>query len=78
MKNPFKKEKHSDFWLAGVVTGALVAAAGILFYLQRKRAAEQEAYRKEHAQDYLEDMHPHKPKLRTDLHELHTIVPHQG
>ncbi len=75
MKNPFKKEDHNALWIAAATTGAL-AGLGIWFYLRRNRAAEQEAYRPEYPQDYLEDRHPQKKQHRSDIAELTDIAQH--
>jgi uncharacterized membrane protein len=53
MKNQFNKEDHSGLIIGAIVAFASAALAGIWFYLRGKRAAEAEAYRHEHAQDYL-------------------------
>jgi uncharacterized protein HemX len=75
MKNPFKKEDNTALWITTAITGALAAGAGVWFYLRGKRAAEREAYRLEHAQDYLKVDHP-KKKHKTDVHELANIIHH--
>lgn len=75
MKNPFKKEGHSGLWISAAITGALVGL-GIWFYLRRNRATEQEAYRPEYPQDYLEDRHPQKKQHRSDIAELTGIAQH--
>ena len=75
MKNPFNKEDHSGLIIGAIVAGALAAGAGIWFYLRGKRAAEAEAYRLEHAQDYLKKKQ--KKKKKTGLNELEDIVHHE-
>ena len=77
MKNPFNKEDHSGLIIGAIVAGALAAGAGIWFYLRGKRAAEAEAYRLEHAQDYLKKKQKKKKKYKTGLNELEDIVQHQ-
>ena len=77
MKNPFKQQDNTGLWIAATITGALTAGAGIWFYLRRKRSADAEAYRHEHAQDYLADRHPTAKKHKTDVSELADIVHHQ-
>lgn len=78
MKNPFHKENNNARWIGAGIAGALAAAAGIWFYMRGKRAAEAEAYRHEHAQDYLKDRQKNKQKKhKTDVHELEDIVLHQ-
>jgi uncharacterized protein HemX len=74
MKNPFKKESNSQVLIAAGIAGALAAGAGILYYLRAKRAAEAEAYRHEHAQDYLDKKQPKKKKHKTDVSELSEII----
>jgi hypothetical protein len=77
MKNPFNKEDHSSLITGAIVAGALAAAAaGIWFYLRGKRAAEAEAYRHEHVQDYLKKKQK-KKKHKTDLNHLEDLVHHQ-
>jgi ABC-type nickel/cobalt efflux system permease component RcnA len=76
MKNPFKQEDNSALWISASIAGALAAAAGIWFYLRGKRAAEEEARRHEHAQDYLKDKKMHKKKHKTDVHELEDLIQH--
>jgi uncharacterized protein HemX len=76
MKNPFNKEDHSGLIIGAIVAGALAAGAGFWFYLQGKRAAEQ-AYRHEHAQDYLKAKEKKKKKHKTDVSELAAVVHHQ-
>jgi len=76
MKNPFNKEDHSGLIIGAIVAGALAAGAGIWFYLRGKRAAEQEAYRHEHAQDYLAGKHKKKKKHKTDVSNLADVVHH--
>jgi uncharacterized protein HemX len=76
MKNPFQKEDHTALWIGAAVTGALAAAAGIWFYLRGKRAAEEESYRHEHAQDYLKDKKKNKKKHKSDVDELVNLVTH--
>ncbi len=75
MKNPFNKEDHSGLIIGAIVAGALAAGAGIWFYLRGKRAAEAEAYRHEHAQDYLKKKQ--KKKHKTGVNELEDILHHQ-
>lgn len=75
MKNPFKQQDHTALWIGATIAGVLAATAGIWFYLHGKRAAEDEAYRHEHAQDYLKDRKKNKQKKhKTDLHQLEGIV----
>jgi hypothetical protein len=76
MKNPFIKENNTGLWIAAAVGSAIAAAAGIWFYQRGKRAAELEAYRREHAQDYLENKKHQMKKHKTDLHELGDLVHH--
>ena len=77
MKNPFKQQDHTTLWIGASVAGALAAAVGIWFYLRGKRAAEREAYRHEHTQDYLKDKKKNKQKKhKTDVHELADMVQH--
>jgi uncharacterized protein HemX len=76
MKNLFRKEHHTGLWIAAAVTGALAAGAGIWFYLRGKRAAQEEAYRLEHAQDYLQSKHQKKKKHKTDVKDLAAVVHH--
>ncbi|NCD69137.1 hypothetical protein [Mucilaginibacter agri] len=77
MKNPFHKENNTGIIVGAIVAGALAAGAGIWFYLRGKRAAEAEAYRHEHAQDYLKNKQKKKKKHKTGLDELEDIVQHQ-
>lgn len=70
MKNPFKSEDNTGLIVGAIVAGALAAGAGIWFYLRGKRAAEAEAYRQEHAKDYLKAKDKKKKKHKTDVHEL--------
>jgi len=77
MKNPFNKEDHSGLIVGAIVAGALAAGAGIWFYLRGKRAAEEEAYRHEHAQDYLKTKQKKKKKHKTDVSDLAGIVSHE-
>jgi uncharacterized protein HemX len=76
MKNPFNKENHSGLIIGAIVAGALAAGAGIWFYLRGKRAAEEEAYRLEHAQDYLKAKKKKKKKHKSDVEELEQLVHH--
>lgn len=76
MKNPFHKENNTGLIVGAIVAGALAAGAGIWFYLRGKRAAEAEAYRLEHAQDYLKKKFKKKKKHKTDVNELEGIVQH--
>ncbi|MDO3645244.1 hypothetical protein [Mucilaginibacter sp. L3T2-6] len=76
MKKLFGKEDHTALWIGAAVAGALAAAAGIWFYLRGKRAAEAEAYRHEHAQDYLKGKQKKKKKHKTAVDELEDIVHH--
>lgn len=76
MKKIFLKEDRTTLYISAVVIGALAAGAGIWFYLRGKRAAEEEADRHEHAQDYLKAKQKKKKKHKTDLHELEEIVKH--
>lgn len=76
MKNPFKKEDHNALWIAAAITGALASGFGIWLYLRRNRVAEQETYRPEYPQDYLEDRHPQKKQHRSDIAELTGIAQH--
>jgi hypothetical protein len=75
MKNPFKKEDHTALWIAAAITGALTGF-GIWLYLRRNHAAEQEAHRPEHPQDYLKDRQFKKKKHRSDIAELTDIAQH--
>ena len=69
MKNLFKKESNSGFWIAAGLTG-LVAAGTAAWYFLKRAAAPQV---NEHALDYLKPAPPlHKKK--TDLHDLHAIA----
>lgn len=77
MKNPFHKENNTGIIVGAIVAGALAAGAGIWFYLRGKRAAEAEAYRHEHALDYLKNKQKKKKKHNTGLDELEDIVQHQ-
>lgn len=77
MKNPFHKQDHSGLIIGAVVAGAIAAGAAIWFYLRGKRAAEAEAYRLEHARDYLKKKGKKKKKHKTDLNDLEDIVQHQ-
>lgn len=77
MKNPFNKEDHSGLIIGAIVAGALAAGAGIWFYLRGKRAAEAEAYRLEHAQDYLKKKQKKKKKHKTDVNDLEGLVHRQ-
>lgn len=77
MKNPFKKEDHSALIIGAIVAGALAAGAGIWFYLRGKRAAEAEAYRHDHAQDYLKAKQKKKKKHKTDVSDLAGVVNHE-
>lgn len=77
MKNPFNKKDNSGLILGAIVAGALAAGAGIWFYLRGKRAAEAEAYRLEHAQDYLKKKQKKKKKHKTGLNELENIIHHE-
>jgi hypothetical protein len=76
MKNPFKKEDHNALWIAAAITGALASGLGIWFYLRRNRAAEQEAHRPEHPQDYLKDRQPPHKQHRSDIADLTDIAQH--
>ena len=77
MNNPFKKEGHSGIIIGAIIAGALAAGAGIWYYIRGKRAAEAEAYRHEHAQDYLKEKKKNKmAKTKTDVHDLEDIVNH--
>jgi hypothetical protein len=76
MKNPFKKEDRSGLIIGAIVAGALDAGAGIWFYFRGKRASEAEAYRHEHAQDYLKAKQKRKKKHKTDLSDLAGVVNH--
>ncbi|UOE52497.1 hypothetical protein MTO98_15585 [Mucilaginibacter sp. SMC90] len=76
MKNPFHKENNTGIIVGAIVAGALAAGAGIWFYLRGKRAAEAEAYRLEHARDYLAEKQHKKQKHKTDVHDLAAIVSH--
>ncbi|SDF29680.1 hypothetical protein SAMN05216464_115150 [Mucilaginibacter pineti] len=77
MKSPFKKDSQAGLIIGAIVAGTLAAGAGIWFYLRGKRAAEAEAYRLEHAQDYLKKKEKKKKKHKTGLNELEAIVQHQ-
>lgn len=77
MKNPFKQQDYTGLLIAAAITGTLAAGAGIWFYLRGKRAAEAEAYRHQHAQDYLANKRQGKKKHKTDIGELADIVHHQ-
>lgn len=61
--------------MPAIVAGALAAGAGIWFYLRGRRAAEAEAYRHEHAQDYLK--RKQKKRHKTDVSELAGVVNHE-
>jgi uncharacterized protein HemX len=76
MKKILAEEDHAGLWIAAAITGALAAGAGIWFYLRGKRAAEAEAYRHEHAQDYLHDKQHKKKKHKTTVSELENLVDH--
>lgn len=77
MKNLFRKEDNTGLWIAAALTGVLAAGAGIWFYVRGKRAAQDEAYRLEHAQDYLQGKHKKKKKHKTDVKDLSEVVHHQ-
>jgi hypothetical protein len=77
MKNPFNKEDDSALIIGAIVAGALADGAGIWFYLRGKRAAEAEAYRLEHAQDYLKAKQKQKKKHKTDVSDLAGVVNHE-
>jgi uncharacterized protein HemX len=78
MENPFKKEDRSGLIIGAIVAGALAAGAGIWFYLRGKRAAEAEAYRHGHAQDYLKAKQKKKKKHKTDVSDLAGVVNHEN
>lgn len=77
MKNPFNKKDNTMLYIAAAITGALAAGAGIWFYLRGKRAAEAEAYRLDHAQDYLRAKKKIMKKHKTDISKLGDFVHHQ-
>jgi hypothetical protein len=78
MKNPLIKERSNGLWITAAVMSVLAAGTGIWFYVRGKRiAAQLEAYRHAHAQDYLEVKRPHKNKHKTDVSELRELVHHQ-
>jgi uncharacterized protein HemX len=77
MKNPFNKEDHSALIIGAIVAGALAAGIGIWFYLRGKLAAEAEAYRLEHAQDYQKAKQKKKKKHKTDVSDLAGVVNHE-
>ena len=77
MKNPFKNDDHSGLIIGAIVAGALAAGAGIWFYLRGRRMGEAEAYRLEHAGDYLAGKKKKKKKSKTDVSELAGVVHHQ-
>lgn len=78
MKKLFIKESHTTLWIGAAVVGVVAAGAGIWFYLRGKHAAEEEAYRYEHAQDYLKGKQKKKKKKKKkDLHELGDVVSHR-
>ena len=69
MKNPFKKQNDSSFWIAAAVTGVIAAGTIAWIFLVRTIA---EPTADEHAMDYLKPK-PGKHRKTTDLHDLHTI-----
>jgi len=76
MKNPFVKDSNIGGWLAAGIAGTVAAGTGVWYYLRNRRLAAQEAYRLEHAQDYLKERDHPKPKQTTDLHDLAKLVHH--
>jgi hypothetical protein len=76
MKKLFVKEDNTGLWVAAAISGAIAAGVGIWFYIRGKRAAELEAERLAHAQDYLGERRPKKKKHKTDISELGDIVHH--
>ena len=76
MKNPFVKDSNTGGWLTASIAGAVAAGTGIWFYLRNRRIAAQEAYRHEHAQDYLKERNHPKQKQTTDVHDLGDLVHH--
>jgi hypothetical protein len=76
MKNPFIKDDNTLSWIAAGVGSVVAAGAGVWYYLRSRRLAAEEAYRHEHAQDYLQEKHPMMKKHKTDVSELGDLVHH--
>jgi len=76
MKNPFQKEDSNTGLFAGLAMGA-IAAGGIayLYFKRKKEMAAIEAFKKEHAADYLKEKAPRPKKHKSDVDELHVIAP---
>lgn len=75
MKNLFQNNEISPVVIGAAVAGVLAAGTGLWYYLNRMRtAAVDAAYQHEHAQDYLQAMHPMKRKQKTDVSDLPGLV----
>jgi LPXTG-motif cell wall-anchored protein len=75
MKNPFQREDSNTGLFAGLAIGAIFAGGiAYLYYKRKKEMAEIEAYKKEHAADYLEEKAPRPKRHKSDIDELHTIA----
>ncbi len=71
MKNPFAKPDTSGLWIAAIAVSAL--AAGAITWLYFKKTEAEKAF--EPVKHPFEKKKHGKKKARTDIHELHTIIP---
>jgi hypothetical protein len=72
MKNPLKKTDSSGLWVASIFITALAAGALTCLYVKKGRAEEADAHLN---YPYVRDKGGKKKKAKTDLHDLHTIIP---
>lgn len=71
MNNPFKHKSNSGLWAAGFAFGALAAGALTWLYFKNKETDEVT----EHLDAPYHKQPDKKKKHKTDVSELHTIVP---
>jgi hypothetical protein len=68
----FKKQNNTGLWIAAGI-GVVAAAAGALtWFLYRNR---EEAPHENDVPAYLQHQHGNPKKPKSDVHELHAIVP---
>ena len=75
MKNLFQNNEISPLVVGAAVAGVLAAGTGLWYYLSRMRtAALNAAHQHEHAQDYLQAMHPGQRKHKSNAGDLPGLV----